>query len=80
MRPPGTLLHGGPALHSGLPPRTPPRRAAMPIMCGGHEHMAMSNVSAPVFLEELERSGGSAACSKCPLRSAPAQLLCLLGS
>ena len=48
---PGLLL-GGP------PPRTPPRRAAVAIMCDSHEPL-MSNVSAPVFLEELDRPGGA---------------------
>ena len=46
------LLLGGP------PPRTPPRRAAVAIMCDSHEPL-MSNVSAPVFLEELDRPGGA---------------------
>lgn len=47
-------------------PRTPPPRPAVAIMCGGHEPV-MSNVSAPVFLEELERSGGGAAWPKARL-------------
>ena len=66
------LRSHGTALLSGPPPRTPPRRTAMAIMCS-HESVIMSNVSAPVFLEELERSGGSAVWSKCPLGSAPAR-------
>ena len=48
-----------PLLLGGPPPRTPPRRAAVAIMCDSYEP-AMSNVSAPVFLEELDRSGGNA--------------------
>ena len=48
-----------PLLLGGPPPRTPPRRAAVAIMCDSQEP-AMSNVSAPVFLEELDRSGGNA--------------------
>ena len=53
-----TSVDGG-AHHA---PQTPPRRPRMTVMCG-HEPTSnvepMSNVSAPIFLEELEQADGS---------------------